>query len=56
MIKNNQPNGKIIYIHRNDLISYAMGKAEGTVGDATKLADEYLLKKHITDIKKIKST
>lgn len=46
-IKSNKANGKIIYVYRNELINYALGKGEKTVGDAQKLANEYVLKSHL---------
>lgn len=47
LIKSSKPNGKVIYIHRNELVDYAMNRTEKTVGDASEIANRYLLKKHI---------
>lgn len=47
-IKANKPNGKTWYIHRNDIINYAMSRTDETVQDeAKRQAQQYILKKQL---------
>lgn len=43
-IRGSQPLGKVIFIHRNDLVDFALGRNRNIQEEATRLASSYVLK------------